>query len=102
MAEIEANVILLTDTTLKLKFINFDAPRSAGITEVTYDGNTFNVIFDGYDNNSYVIVEATGADFDGKSRVIIEADIPEPTNDSLLLEDGDNILLENGDLILLQ
>ena len=78
MAEIEANVILLTDTTLKLKFINFDAPRSAGITEVTYDGNTFNVIFDGYDNNSYVIVEATGADFDGLSRVILGADIPDP------------------------
>lgn len=73
MAEIEANVILLTDSTLKLKFINFDAPRSAGITEVTYGGSTFPVIFDGNTNNSYVVVEATGADFDNLSRVIIDA-----------------------------
>lgn len=71
MADAEANVIPLTDTTVKLKFINFDAPRSAGLTEVTYDGAPFSVLFDGYDNNSYVVVDASFSDFDNLSRVTV-------------------------------
>jgi hypothetical protein len=78
MAEIEANVIPLTSTTCKLKFINFDAPKSAGITSITYDSTSYDVIFDVYDNNSYVVVDASFADFNNETRVIIEADIPDP------------------------
>lgn len=78
MAEVLANVIPLTDSTCKLKFIGFDAPKSAGLTSITFDEVDYDVLDDGNTNNSYVVVDASYSVFNA-SRVIISADVPEPT-----------------------
>jgi hypothetical protein len=86
MAVIEANVIPVDETTVKLNFIGYLAPKSDGLLEVTYEGDTFNVILSGHGNNSWCIVDASFSDFDNKTRVLIGGDFPEPPETDQIFE----------------
>lgn len=109
MAEATANVIPLSATITKLMLINYDSPKTDGITSISYGGDSFNVVRTAI-NGGWMEVEATSADFDYKSRVIIEGDFPDPPTPPdppeddgfFLLEDGDELTLENNDNLLLE
>jgi hypothetical protein len=72
MPEAPVSIVPLTETTCKVVFINYNAPRTDGMTQITYDSNNFNVIQDGIKRNHWCVVEASYADFGNNSRVIVE------------------------------
>lgn len=108
MATALANIIPLTPTKTKIHFIGYNAPRISGLTSVSYGGNSFDVIDTGHDNNGWCVVDATFADFDNESRVVIEGDFPDPPNppdppenNYIIQFNGDNIETFSGDQTVL-
>ena len=61
MADVNANAIPLTASTTKIMFIDYDGPSGNGMTSLTISSVAYDVIFDGYTNNSYVIIDGAVA-----------------------------------------
>ncbi len=79
MAEYSVNIIPLSSTKCKVNFINYDGIKTDGLTEITYDGNTFQVtqtgvLSEGESFNGWCVVDASFSDFGFNSRVIVEVE----------------------------